>query len=294
MSFRGILAYCCLAAFWAAFFVGLAVAVGALGIGLATAIFAVVGGLSLLVMAKIVGRELRWHLDWAAVLMWAALGLTVLVAVATSVAHLGSALSAVVVSSIPLFATVVGQMRGLERVTGLGALSILLGIGGLLLVAAFPAGYPSWGFLGGVLSALVAAIAAGSCGRHLAARLHAPRALETAIAAALIGGLGGLALTPFTPVPGPFDGWPIALLVLLAICCGFLGLFALSSASDSVPRRTAATLPGVGTVLAVIAGVVLLSEVVSFAQVLGMFAILAGTALLRGLVPRWFPASWRS
>ena len=34
MSSRGVVAYCCLAAFWAAFFVGLTFAVDALGVGL--------------------------------------------------------------------------------------------------------------------------------------------------------------------------------------------------------------------------------------------------------------------
>jgi drug/metabolite transporter (DMT)-like permease len=294
MSFRGVIAYCCLAVFWATFFVGLALGVGALGIGLAAGTFGVVGGLSLLVMAKIVGRDLRWHPDWSAILMWAAIGFVVFLMVTTSVSHLGAALSAVVVSSIPLFATVVGQMRGLERVTGLGALSILLGIGGLMLVAAFPLGDPSWGFLGGVLSALVAAIAAGSCGRHLVVRLHSPRAPETAIMAALIAGLGALALTPFTPPPGPVEVGPIITIIALAIGCAFLGLFALSAASDSVPRRTAATLPGVGTLLAALAGIAVLHESMSVPQVFGMLLILAASALLRGLVPRWFPASWRS
>jgi drug/metabolite transporter (DMT)-like permease len=293
MSLRGIIAYGGLAAFWAAFFVGLTVAVPALGVGLTGGIFGVVGGLSLFAMAKAVRRNLVWQPDWAAVLLWASIGLTILLAVALSVSLVGAALSAIVVSSIPLFATVGAQMRGVERVTGLGAVSLLLGIGGLMLVAAFPGGGASWGFLGGVLSALAAAITSGACGRQLGRQLHRPKALETAILAALIIGVASFSFVPFNP-PTRGNAMPVLIVVLLAGVVAFLGLFALSSASDSVPRRIAATLPGVGTVLAVAAGVLVLGEPLSAAQLLGMVAILAGTALLRGLVPRWFPSSWRA
>lgn len=293
MSSRGVVAYCCLAAFWAAFFVGLTFAVDALGVGLAAGLLGVLGGASLFGMAKLVRRELIWKPNWAAVLAWAGLGFAIILAVSLAASLVGTALTAVVVSSIPLFATVVGQMRGVERVTGLGAVSLMLGIGGLMLVAAFPGGDASWGFLGGILSALVAAIAAGSCGRNLVARLSSPRALETAILAPVIGGVAALAWVPFS-LPTHITVLPMLWVVVLAVVCAFLGLFVLSSASDAVPRRTAATLPGVGTVLAVIAGLVFLAERLSIAQCLGMALILAGTALLRGLVPRWFPASWRA
>jgi drug/metabolite transporter (DMT)-like permease len=293
MSFRGIIAYSCLAAFWASFFVGLAVVAGDLGFGLSVGIFGTLGGLALLAMAKLAGRTLNWSVDWALVALWAGLGLTILLAVCLAGLLVGAAITAIVVSSIPLFATVVGQMRGLERVTGLGAVSLLLGIGGLMLVAAFPADEASWGFLGGVVAALLAAVAAGSCGRQVAHRLSKPKSLESAILAALIGGVSSFAFIPLNP-PSRLSVWPVLIVVALAVSCAFLALFAMSSASDSVSRRLAATLPGVGTVLAVVAGVIVLAEPISVAQVGGMLLVLAGTALLRGLVPRWFPDSWRA
>jgi len=279
--------------FWAAFFAGLTFAVDALGVGLAAGLLGVLVAASLFGMAKLVRRKLIWRPNWAAVVLWAGLGFATILAVLLAASLIGAALTAIVVSSIPLFATVAGQMRGVERVTGLGAVSLMLGIGGLMLVAAFPGGDPSWSFLGGILSALVAAIAAGSCGRHLVARLSSPRALETAILAAAIGGMAAFVCVPFS-LPTSISALPLLWVVALALVCAFLGLFALSSASDAIPRRTAATLPGVGTVLAVVAGLAFLAERLSIPQFLGMALILAGTALLRGLVPRWFPTSWRA
>ncbi len=86
----------------------------------------------------------------------------------------------------------------------------------------------------------------------------------------------------------------VPVVVVLALCFAFLALFSLSSASNGVSARIAGTLPGVGTVLTVIVGVAFLHETVSIAQIVGMGLILASTAMLRGLVPRWFPTSWRA
>jgi drug/metabolite transporter (DMT)-like permease len=293
MSSRGIAAYSCLALFWAGLFCGFAVAVATLGVAVATGVFCLVSAVSLYAMARLVGRKLRWSPDWGRVLTWALLTLVVAGATMFAVASIGAALTAILISSIPLFSTVGDQMRGLERVTGLGAVSFSLGILGLVLVAAAPAAVAGWSFIAGVLAALVAAMSAGACGRELIVQTHQPKALETAILAGALSGVAAFGFVPLFPVPGG-EVWDVLMLATLAVISGFLALFALSSASDSVPRRIVATLPGVGTVLAAIAGAVVLRESVMIAQWLGMVFILAGTALLRGLVPRWFPTSWRA
>lgn len=292
MTLRGILAYAAAAAFWAVFFIALAAGATVLGVSVAAAIFGLICAGALALMARMVGRRFDWRLNWSLVAMWACLGVTILVAAGSSAAQVGVAVTAIVVSSIPLFDTMVSQMRGAERVTGVGALSLLLGIIGLILVAILPAGDRSWGFLGGVLASLVAAVAAGSCGRQIAGQLSRPRALETAIMAALVGGVGSLFLIPFA-LPTSFAMGPVVVWALVAVGCAFLALFAFSRASEDVSRRVGATLPGVGTIVAVLAGVVVLHESLSVGQAIGMVLILIATAMLRGLVPRWFPRSWR-
>lgn len=293
MRLKGLVAYVALAAFWAVFFIGFSWATSLLGPGLSTAIFAAAVGLSLWAFARLVGRRLTWRLQATAVLGAGGLTALVLLTLSTAASLAGASITAIVVSTIPLFATVVAQMRGLERVTGLGAISLLLGILGLMLVAGFRGGDAGWGFLGGVVAALGTAIAAGAAGQHVIGQLHRPRAVEVAVSAAGIAAVCAVALIPLAPPVG-IDPLAVLILAILGVACGFLALFALSSASQTVPTRTAATLPGVGTVLAAAGGVILLGESVSVAQVFGMMLILCGTALLRGLVPGWFPASWRS
>lgn len=226
-------------------------------------------------------------------LLWTALGWVVFGSSALAMRTVGAAETAILISSLPLFATVAAQMRGESRVTGIGAISLFLGITGLALVAVFPVGDASLALILGAVAGLTAAITAGWCGRPLANRLHESQSVQTVALTAILGGFGLLVIVPF--VDPPMVSAPmLTTIVVLALCCAFLALFVFSSASDDVPRRTAGTLPGIGTVMAVLGGVVFLHEALSLAQVIGMVLILASTAMLRGLVPKWFPASWQS
>ncbi|HML51359.1 MAG TPA: DMT family transporter [Propionicimonas sp.] len=293
MSVRGVVGYGSAAVFWAAFFILYTLAVQSLGVVLASGLFGVFAGLFLLGLAKIVGREINQPPKWNAVLMWAGLGWVIFGATALAMRTVGAAETAILISSLPLFSTVSAQMRGDSRVTGIGAISLFLGITGLVLVALFPVGDASLALMLGAVAGLTAAITAGWCGRPLANRLHEPQSVQTVALTAILGGLGLLVVVPFVELP--VVGFPmVTTIVILALCCAFLALFVLSSASDDVPRRIAATLPGIGTVMAVLGGVVFLHEALSVVQLFGMALILASTAMLRGLVPRWFPASWQA
>jgi probable blue pigment (indigoidine) exporter len=293
MSVKGVAAFAAAAVFWAACLVGLDLAAGTLGVALTVGLIGLCGSLALFVQAFLVQRTLTWRINWTSVVIWAALGAGIVWATTFAVSWAGVAVGALTVSSIPLFDTVVGQMRGKAPATGLGAVSLLLGIGGLALVVAFPAGNVDWTFAGGAFAGLLAAIAVGSCGRQFTERLHHRAVVESAIASSAIGGLGSLLLIPVAP---PINVSANGIVAALAIAVGgaFLMLFAMSHAADAVPRRPLAILPGVGTVLSVIAGWALLGESLSVPQALGLVLILAGTGLLLGLVPRWFPASWRA
>ncbi len=293
MSVKGVAAFGAAAVFWAACLIGIKYAAGSLGIALTVVLIGLGGSLALLAQAVLVQRKLSWRLDWSSVVVWAGLGTGIVWTATSAVSWAGVAVGALAISAIPLFDTVVRQMRGSVPATGLGAVSLLLGIGGLALLAAFPASDVDWTFAGGVFAGLVSAVTIGSCGRQFTARLRHPRAVESAIAAGAIGGLVSLVFVPLAPPVNPSLG-AVAVVAAIAIGTAFVMLFAMSHAADSVPRVPLAVLPGVGTVLSAVAGVVLLGERLSIGQVFGMVLILAGTGLLLGLVPRWFPASWRA
>jgi len=72
-----------------------------------------------------------------------------------AVAHLGTALAAAAVGTVPLFAAVIGQMWGLERITGTVAAGLVTGFVGIVVVVLFPAGGISWDFIIGMFAGLL-------------------------------------------------------------------------------------------------------------------------------------------
>lgn len=291
MSLRGILAYGCFAVFWALLFLGAALGVHDLGAGLAGGVLALMAALGLLVLARLAGRKLVWRLEWGKIAAGALVAAAGLAGTLLALDRIGVALTAFVVSSMPLFGNVGAQLRGRARITGPTALGLGLGLLGLFLVAATPAGEPSWRFIAGTLYAVGAAVIGGASGRWLGELVELERAVEHAVVSLLIAAGALFCLAPFTPPMG--NPWTVVLMAGLGLGCGLLVLIATSELATAIPKRSALTLPGAGTVLAALGGVLLLGEQVSAAEWIGAVLILAGTALLSEPLLTLLPKSWR-
>lgn len=292
MSLRGALAYGCCAIFVGLLFVGLTLATQNIGAGAAAGILALSAAAGLLGFARLSGRRLTWRLDWTTVIAGAIVAAATLAGAMLAVARIGAALTVVVLAAIPLFGNVGAQLRGRARITGPTAIGLGIGLLGLYLVAATPVGEASWRFIAGVLYALTAAIIAGASGRWLGELVEQERAVEHAVAGLLVAAALLFCVVPFTPASG--NPWWVLAVIGLGIGCGLLLLVAMSAIASSVPRRSATTLPGAGTVLAALGGVLLLGEQVSWAEWVGAALILLGIALLsEQLLASVLPSSWR-
>jgi drug/metabolite transporter (DMT)-like permease len=291
MSLRGTLAYGCFAVFWALLFLGVAIGVHDLGAGTAAAVLAFAAATGLFGFARLAGRRMVWRLNWTKVILGGVLAGAALAGAMLAMARIGVALTAFVISAIPLFANLGGQLRGRSRLTGSTALGLGVGLVGLLLVAAAPVGDPSWRFIAGVLYALGTAVIAGACGRWFADQVEQAQAVEHGVASLVVAAVLLLCVAPFTPGAG--TPWSVLLVAVLGLGCGLLLLVAMSELANSIPRRSAATLPGVGTVLAAVGGVLMLGEQVSVVEWFGAVLILVGAALLSESLLSLLPASWR-
>ncbi|MBN9103810.1 MAG: DMT family transporter [Propionibacteriaceae bacterium] len=291
MSLRGVLAYSGVAAFCGLLLLGMTVGARELGAGTAAGVLTLAAALGLFAFARFAGRRLVWRLDWAKVIAGAVLAGAALAGTMLAMARIGVALTAFVLSTIPVFACLGAQMRGRARLTGLTALGLGLGILGLFLVAAAPIGDPSWRFIAGVLYAVTTAVGVGVSGRWLTSRVEHDRAVEHGVASLLVAAAGLFCLAPFTP-PAGSPWWTIPLAGLGAVC-GLILLVAMSEVAGSLPRVATATLPGVGTVLAALGGVLVLGEQVSPVEWLGAVLILAGMALLSEPLLSLLPSSGR-
>ena len=242
-------------------------------------------------LARLAGRRLSWRLEWAKVLVGALVAAAALAGGMLAMARIGVALTAFVVSAMPLFANLGSQLRGRARITGSTAIGLGLGLLGLYLVAATPVGDPSWRFIIGIIYAVAAALIAGVSGPWLGGLIEHERAVEHAVASLVIAGAALFCIAPFTPPVG--SPWCVILVAGLGIGCGLLLLIATSELATTTSTRAVVTLPGTGMVLAALGGVLVLGEQVSAAQWFAAVLILAGTALLSEPLLTLLPTSWR-
>lgn len=278
MSLRGALAYGGSAVFVGLLFVGLTLATQNIGAGATAGTLALSGAAGLLGFARLSGRRLVWHLNWTTVVAGALVAAATLAGAMLATARIGAALTVVVLAAIPVFVHVGAQLRGRARITAPKALGLGLGLLGLYLVAVAPAGEPSWRFIAGVLYALAAAVIAGMSGHWLGELVEQERAVEHTVAGLLMAAALLFCTAPFTPGSG--NPWWVLAVVGLGISCGLGLLVAMSAIAPTVPRRSVATLPGAGTVVAALGGVLLLGEHVSWVEWLGAALVILGVALL--------------
>lgn len=194
-----------------------------------------------------------------------------------AIAHVGVALTAIVLGSMPLFATLFGQIWGVNRITAAAAGGLATGFIGLILVVAFPAQGDSWAFLAGIFGALISAVAAGFAIRYSTLRLRGQPSV--AVSAHL---LAGLAILPFVLVAGGASGsaWGYVALVALAVVVTLVSPVLEFHLPDTGQGARAGMVKTAGMVVAVLAGVLFLGERLDFGQVLGMALLLVGAALV--------------
>jgi drug/metabolite transporter (DMT)-like permease len=206
-----------------------------------------------------------------------------------ALSQLGLALTAIVLGTVPLFTTVIGQMWGIERITPAGALGLVVGFVGLLFVVVFPAHGDGWDFIAGTLACLLSAVAAAGATRYTAQRL--PGRAGPVAAAHLLA--AGIALPVALLSGGAWPGSPLgfgalaglAVVVTLAGPTLYLRIAETGATVNSAVKTA-------GMVLATLVGVVFFAESLSFGQVIGMLLVLLGAALVLDLVPTQSFARW--
>lgn len=277
MQPRDLVAYLYLAVAWGLSFLVLLKAIAGFGWVGAVSFRALIASLTLLAAARLSGRVLNFRGLWRPLCV---LGATTvagqLIGMTFATPLIGTAMAAIFVAAIPLFSMVIGRLWGLERITLAGAFGLALGLLGMLLLVGFPAVPVTPSFMLGCA-------AFGS--NYAALRLRTAGPWEVTCGAFLVGGLLTLPLLYWVPPPGV----PSALDVLYLLLCGcMMSAFNYVVYFHLVARIGATrtiSVEFVVTVVAVLVGALWLHEPLSLVQGLGALIILAGCALVLGLVP---------
>jgi len=286
MKLRDLSAYVFLAVVWGFSFLVLLRVVEAFGWIGAVTFRSFVAAAALFAVATLTRRKLNFSIGWFPL---AVVGATTvagqLIGLSYATPRIGTAMTAIVVATIPLFSMAIGRLWGIERVTPRRLLGLLLGFTGIVMLVGFPAVAPGTGFALGCGAVLFACLAAAFGTSYASRRLRGVGSWETTIGSFLAGGIMTFPLLYLVPVPA----WPrpqdyLYLLVLGGVMSAttyaiYFHLVATIGATTAISVEFAVT------AVAVAVGAFLLHEPLSAAQIGGGVLIVCGCALVLGLVP---------
>jgi drug/metabolite transporter (DMT)-like permease len=243
----------------------------------------VLGGAVLLALAGRSGAlgQLRGH--WRALIAYAIVELAIpLPLIATGERHIASSLAAIVVATVPLLVALLAlKLDRTQRVTGRRLTGLCVGLAGVALLVGIDASGSTTALLsvGAVFLAAVG-YAAGPLILNRYLSDVDPRASmgTTLVLAALI--LTPLALIDW-PARAPTAG-ALSALVALALLCSALAFVLMARLIGAIGASRAVVITYVNPVIALILGVVFLSERPGVGSIAGLVLILVGSRVATG------------
>lgn len=197
----------------------------------------------------------------------------------------GTAVTAILASTIPMFAMAIGHLRHVEHISRIGFVGLLLGFIGSVLIIGFPSVDYSLKFFLGCAMCLIGAISAAVGGIYTKSHLQGIGYWEQTIGSFFLGGLMMLPMfliNPPTHTPAPIDYFYLAVLSIISTGIGYIMYFRLVAEIGATPALTVEFLV---TVIAVAIGAGFLGEHISAIQFVGVAAILVGCSLVLDLIP---------
>ena len=284
MSPRNLSLYLATASIWGCtwfFILKVVLAFGGGGIALR----AILGSIFLYLAALISRRKLQFGKLKPLVIVGATTVAAQLLGFNLATPMTGTAVTAILASTIPMFAMAIGHIFHIEHISKIGFVGLILGFVGSVLIIGFPGVEFTLRFFLGCLMCLVGAIGAAAGGIYTKSHLQGIGYWEQTIGSFFIGGLLMLPMfliNPPTHRPEPIDYFYLAVLSIISTGIGYIMYFKLVGEIGATPALTVEFLV---TVIAVGIGAGFLGETVSHIQFVGVVAILLGCSLVLDLIP---------
>jgi drug/metabolite transporter (DMT)-like permease len=240
----------------------------------------------LLGVAALTGRKLNFAVPWYRFAIVGAMTVACqLLGLCYALPLIGTAMAAILVAAIPLFAMMIGHWWGLESMTVARVVGLVLGTVGIVLLVGFPSHPITREFLLGCASAVFGAFCSAIGSNYASARLRTVAPLETTLGAFLSGGVLTLPLLLVSPVrsdPGVMDWINLLVLGVLMSALAYVMYFRLVA---SIGATRAVSVEFIVTLVAVIVGTAILHEHLTVVQCIGALTVLTGCALVLGILP---------
>ena len=202
-----------------------------------------------------------------------------------ALSKLGTAVTAILVTTIPLYSALIERVWGKVKHTPLMILGLWIGFGGVVILIGLSSQEMNRDFLLGFLGSTIASFGFALGGNYSKVRAQHIGAWEQTIGTFTFGGLYLLPfmfLVPIVKAPTlSAFGW----LFLLAATASSLAYILYFRLVAEIGATKALTTEFMVPVVAVIVGAVFLGEMVTVTDLIGAAAILLGSALVLGLLP---------
>lgn len=283
---RHLATYAVLAIVWGLSFIVLVRVVAAFGWAGTVSFRALAAGIALWIVALAMRRKLDFGCGWTKLAISGFLTVAMqLAGIAFAAPRIGTAMSAIIVSAIPLFSMVVGRIAGLERLSERSIIGLTIGFAGIVLLVGFPDTPLTPDFLLGCAVSIIGSLGAACGSLYVSSRLRHTDPWVVTIGSFISGGIITLPLLLLVPVPalpGPSDVFWLLVLGLVTSALMYVLFFGLLA---SIGPTRAISVEFAVTVVAVAAGTTILGERLSMVQMAGAAVIIAGCALVLGIWP---------
>lgn len=289
MHRRQVIDYAILAGIWGLSFVLVLNVVHAFGWIGAVSFRALTACAILLALATATRRRLDFRAGWRPLAVVGATTVAIqLIGLSYATPRIGTAMAAIFVGTIPLFSMVIGSAWGIERITTAGRAGLVIGFGGIVLLVGFPTVPVTEAFVLGCIASVCGAVSAAFGSNYARRHLRTVGSWEQTIGAFFFGGLVTLPLLALVPVPTTPRPIDFLYLVALAAMCSALAYVLYFRLVAEVGATLAISVEFAVTAVAVTIGALWLGERLSVVQLIGAAVIIAGCALVLGLVPGRF------
>lgn len=285
MKPKDLASYAFLALAWGLSFLVLLRVLNTFGLAGTISYRSLIAAVTLLLLSAVTRRRLRFGDRW---LPFVVVGATTvagqLIGLSYATPMIGTAMTAILVASIPLLSMVIGRIAGIERISPNGVVGLVLGVAGIVMLVGFPSQPVDSTFLLGCAAAMFGCVCA-ACGSLYASRsLKGTGSWEVTIGAFLSGGVMTLPLGLISPLPPQIMAVDIAYLLVLGCVMSAMTYVLYFRLVSTIGPTRAISVEFAVTVVAVLVGALHLGEQLSLMQVVGAAVIVSGCALVLGLV----------
>ncbi|MCK0209037.1 DMT family transporter [Starkeya koreensis] len=285
MTPRDIASYVFLAVTWGASFVVMTHIIHAFGWAGSVALRSFLAAGTLFLAARLVGRKLDFSFGIRPLLVVGAFTVAAqLTLISYGLPRIGTAMSAILVATIPLFSMLIARLWRVEPIRPGGVVGIALGIIGVVLLVGFPARPVTPDFLVGCAATIASTLSAAFGSVYAGRRLSSAGSWEVTIGAFLVGGLLTLPLLAVVPIPTVPVAHDYLMLLIAGTLMSAMTYVAYFGLIASIGPTRAISVEFAVTAVAVTIGTLLLDEPLSLPQMAGAAVIGIGCALVLGVI----------